>query len=158
MDTLLLILAIILLLTGIAGCFLPVLPGPPVSFAALLLVNFTTYAYFSTRFIIIMAILATVVTILDFIVPVWTTKRFGGSKYGTWGAGIGLFLGIFFFPPFGMIIGPLIGAIIGELINGSSNRNAIKAGLGSFAGFLLGIGLKLAVSLTITVYFVMEVI
>lgn len=158
MDTILLILAIILLLTGIAGCFLPVLPGPPISFAALLLVNFTVYADFSTRFIIIMAMLAAAVTILDFIFPVWTTKRFGGSKYGTWGAAIGLVLGIFFFPPVGMIFGPLIGAIIGELINGSSNRNAVIAGLGSFAGFLLGIGLKLAVSLAITVYFIMEVI
>ena len=158
MDIILLILAIILLLAGIAGCFLPILPGPPISFAALLLVNFTDYADFSTRFIVIMAIIALAVTILDFIVPIWTTKKFGGSKYGTWGAAIGLFLGIFFFPPVGLIIGPLIGAIIGELINGSSNRNAIVAGLGSFAGFLLGIGLKLAVSLAITVYFMMEVI
>jgi uncharacterized protein len=158
MDIFLLIISLLLLLIGIAGCFLPVLPGPPVSFIALLLVNFTRFADFSTELIIIMAVLAAAVTIIDFIVPVWSTKKFGGSKYGMWGAGIGIILGIFLFPPFGLIIGPLAGAIIGEMINGSGGRNALVAGIGSFAGFLLGIGLKLAVSLTITIYLIRELI
>lgn len=158
MDIFLLIISLILLMIGIAGCFLPVLPGPPVSFIALLLVNFTSFADFSTEFIIIMAVLAAAVTIIDFIVPVWTTKKFGGSKYGMWGAAIGIILGIFLFPPFGLIIGPLAGAIAGEMINGSGGSKALVAGLGSFAGFLLGIGLKLAVSLTITIYLIRELI
>ena len=158
MDIFLLIISLILLMIGIAGCFLPVLPGPPVSFIALLLVNFTSFADFSTEFIIIMAVLAATVTIIDFIVPVWTTKKFGGSKYGMWGAAIGIILGIFLFPPFGLIIGPLAGAIAGEMINGSGGSKALVAGLGSFAGFLLGIGLKLAVSLTITIYLIRELI
>lgn len=146
--------AVILLLTGIAGCLLPVLPGPPVSFLALLMLHFTKWADFSGRFLILMASVAVVVTIVDYVVPVWTTKKFGGSKYGMWGAGIGIFAGIFFFPPLGFIIGPLAGAIAGELIHGRTGSQAVVAGLGSFAGFLLGVGLKLAASLTMTVYFV----
>lgn len=158
MDIVLLSAAIILLLTGLAGCLLPVLPGPPLSFIALLILHFTPWADFSARLLILMAILATAVTLADYIFPVWTTKKFGGSRYGMWGAGIGIFAGIFFFPPVGIIIGPLAGAIAGELIYGRSGRDAVVAGLGSFAGFLLGVGLKLAASLIMTVYFVKALI
>lgn len=157
MDIMLLSISIILLLLGLAGCLLPVLPGPPISFLALLFVNFTSYADFTANFLIIMAVMAAAVTTVDFIVPVWATKKAGGSKYGMWGAGIGIFAGIFFLPPFGLIIGPLAGAILGEMIKGSGGRKAIVAGLGSFAGFLLGAGLKLAASLTISLYFVRDV-
>lgn len=157
MDTLLLTLAIILLLTGIAGCLLPVIPGPPVSYLALLIVNFTRYAGFTTDFLIITALLAIGVTVADLFIPVWATKKFGGSKYGMWGAGIGIFAGIFFFPPIGLVLGPLAGAVAGELLTGAGGRKAVIAGLGSFAGFIAGVGLKLAASLAMTIYFVREV-
>lgn len=157
MDILLIAISVLLLLLGIVGCLLPVIPGPPLSYLALLIISFTRFAHFNTDFLVIMAIIATLVTIIDFVVPVWTTKKFGGSVYGMWGAGIGIFAGIFFLPPLGLIIGPLVGAITGELIRGSDSGKAIIAGLGSFAGFLLGTGLKLIVSITITIYFVREV-
>lgn len=154
MDVALLSISVILILTGLAGCFLPVVPGPPLSFLGLLMVHFTAYASFTVEFLLLMAFIALSVTIIDFLVPVWATRKFGGSKYGMWGAGIGIFAGIFFLPPIGLIAGPLAGAILGELIKGSGGRNAIVAGLGSFAGFLMGVGLKLAASLTMTIYFV----
>lgn len=157
MDILLIAISVLLLLLGMAGCLLPVIPGPPISYLALLIISFTRFAHFSTDFLVIMAIIAAFVTVIDFFMPVWTTKKFGGSVYGMWGAGIGIFAGIFFLPPLGLIIGPLAGAIIGELIKGSDAGKAIIAGLGSFAGFLLGVGLKLIVSVTITIYFVREV-
>lgn len=157
MDIVFLIFALILLFAGLAGCFLPVLPGPPVSFLALLLVHYTDYADFSVQFLWLMALMAVAVTIIDFLVPVWGTGRFGGSKYGMWGAAIGMVVGIFFFPPLGLLLGPLAGAVIGELLSGRNGRQAVVAGLGSFAGFLLGVGLKLAASVTITIYFIREV-
>ena len=158
MDIMLLSISVILLLIGLAGCLLPVIPGPPVSFLSLLIVNFTGYADFTVNFLVITACVAVAVTVLDLVVPVWTTKKFGGSRYGMWGAGIGIFAGMFFLPPVGLIIGPLAGAILGELIKGTDGRKAIVAGLGSFAGFLLGVGLKLAVSITITFWFIKAVI
>ncbi len=158
MDIMLLSLSVALLLIGLAGCFLPVIPGPPLSFLSLLTVNFTVYADFTVKFLVITASAAAAVTVLDLIFPVWATRKFGGSRYGMWGAGIGIFAGIFFLPPVGLIIGPLAGAILGELIKGTNSRKAIVAGLGSFAGFLLGVGLKLAVSITITIYFIKAVI
>jgi uncharacterized protein len=154
MDIVILSFAIILLLLGLAGCFLPLLPGPPISFGALLLLNFTSHSDFSTNFLLLMAFIAIIVSVIDYFVPLWTTKKFGGSRYGVWGAAAGIIAGIFFFPPIGLIIGPLAGAIAGEIIAGRNMKDALKAGLGSFAGFLLGIGLKLAASGAMTFYFI----
>jgi len=157
-DWLLAILGIVLILAGIAGCILPVIPGPPLSWAGLLLLHWTRFAQFSAAFLIVMACLAIAVTVLDYLIPVWGTKKFGGSKAGMWGATIGIFAGIFFFPPVGIIVGPFIGAVLGEIIAGKESGPALKAGLGSFIGFLLSTGLKLGVSLTMAYYFFRELI
>ena len=103
-----------------------------------------------------MGIAAAVVTVLDYVFPVWATKKFGGSKRGVWGATIGLVVGIFFFPPIGIIVGPFVGAFIGEYTSPENKSNALKSAIGSFIGFLLGTGLKFAVSGVITYYFVVE--
>ena len=158
MDYFLLVLAILLVLLGIAGCLLPVLPGPPLSFLALLVLHFTRWGDFETNFLITFAVIAVIVTIADYIFPVWITKKTGGSRAGTWGAFIGLIIGIFVFPPFGIIIGPLVGAMAGELMQGSNSEQALRAGMGSFLGFLLGTGLKLISSFVMTWYFFKELI
>lgn len=157
-DWFLAILGIVFTLTGIAGCILPVIPGPPLSWAGLLLLHWTRFAQFSATFLLVMACLAIAVTVLDYVIPVWGTKKFGGSKAGMWGATIGIFAGIFFFPPVGIIIGPFIGAVLGEIIAGKESGSALKAGLGSFVGFLLSTGLKLGVSLTMAYYFFRDLI
>ena len=158
MDYILLALSIVLMLIGLLGCVLPIIPGPPLSYIGIITVHFTRFADFSTNFLIIMAIVAIVVTILDYIVPIWGTKKFGGSKAGVWGATIGMVAGIFFFPPIGLILGPLIGAIGAEMMRGTDTKKSIIAGLGSLAGFLLGIGLKLAASLVMTWHYVKELL
>ena len=89
-DYILLTLAVVLLLLGIIGCLVPVLPGPPLSFLGLILLHFTKFANFSSTLLITVAVVTIVVTLLDYIVPVWGTKKFGGSKYGTRGATVGL--------------------------------------------------------------------
>jgi hypothetical protein len=107
--------------------------------------------------LIILGSVAVVVTVLDYIVPVWGTKKFGGSKYGTKGATVGLIVG-FFLGPLGIILGPLIGAFVGEMIFKDDMSYAFKAGFGSLLGFLTSIGLKLAASLVMTFYFIKELI
>ncbi|MBS3771300.1 MAG: DUF456 domain-containing protein [Bacteroidales bacterium] len=154
MDIVLLVLGIILMLVGILGCILPVLPGPPLSFGGLLLLHFTKFAEYTTTLLIILAIVAVAVTILDYFVPIWGTKRFGGTKYGSRGAMVGVVLGIFLFPPIGIIIFPFIGAVVGESLQGADFNAAMRAGFGSFMGFLTGTGLKLIASLIMAYYFV----
>ena len=154
-DYTLLILAVILLVIGIIGCLAPVLPGPPLSYAGLVVFHFTRFAEFSNKLLIVLAIVVVVVTIFDYIVPVWGTRKFGGTKYGTRGATVGLIIGLFL-GPFGIVIGPFIGAVVGELIFRDDMKYALKAGFGSLLGFLTGVGLKLATSFVITFYFVKE--
>lgn len=155
-DYLLLILSFLLIIVGLLGCVLPVIPGPPLSFAGLLVVHFSKFAHFDPLVLILAASFAAIVTVLDYIVPVWGTKKFGGTKYGTWGSAIGLIIGLFFSPFsafLSILIGPFLGAVIGELIGGMDSKHALKAGLGAFIGFLLGTGLKLIVSIGITIYY-----
>jgi uncharacterized protein len=152
-DYLFLIFGIIAMILGIIGCLVPVLPGPPLSFVGLLLLHFSRFGHLTTTSLIIFASIAVVVSILDYLVPIWGTKTFGGSKYGTRGATIGLIIGLFL-GPVGIIIGPLIGAFTGEMIFRDDSKYAIKAAFGSLLGFLTGIGLKLAASLVMTFYFV----
>ena len=156
-DYILLILGIVLMILGIIGCLVPVLPGPPLSYLGLILLHLTRFGHFTYPTLIIFGLVAVVVTIMDYIVPVWGTKRFGGSKYGIRGASVGLIIG-FFLGPLGLIMGTLIGAFAGEMIFKDDISYAFKAGLGSLLSFLTGIGLKLATSLVITFYFIRELI
>jgi uncharacterized protein YqgC (DUF456 family) len=156
-DYILLILGIIFMIIGIIGCLVPVLPGPPLSFLGLILLHMSRFGQFATSTLIVLGSLAVLVTVLDYIVPVWGTRKFGGSKYGTKGATIGLIIG-FFLGPLGIILGPLIGAFVGEMIFKDDLNYAFKAGFGSLLGFLTSIGLKLAASFVMTFYFVKELI
>jgi hypothetical protein len=120
--------------------------------------HFTSIHQFTTKFLVIWAIIAAVVVLLDYMIPVWGTKKFGGSKQGVWGSVIGLVAGLFIFPPFGIIIFPFAGAVVGELIAGKDTGSALKAGFGSFVGFLTGTILKLIVSGMMTWYFFSKII
>jgi uncharacterized protein YqgC (DUF456 family) len=156
-DYILLGLGIIFMIIGIIGCLVPVLPGPPLSFLGLILLHFSRFGQFTTPLLIILAVITVAVTIMDYFVPVWGTRKFGGSKYGTRGATVGLIIG-FFLGPAGIVLGPLIGAFVGEMIFKDDINYALKAGFGSLLGFLTGIGLKLAASFAMTFYFVKELI
>ena len=158
MDIVLIILAILFLLVGLAGCVLPVLPGPPLAYVGLLLLHFTSKYQFSTRFLVIWAVISIAVTIIDNVIPVWGTKKYGGSKRAIWGSIIGLIIGLFFFPPFGIIVGPFLGAVIGELTAGKETKDALRSGFGAFMGFLGGTLLKLITVGMMIFYFFKELI
>jgi uncharacterized protein YqgC (DUF456 family) len=157
MDLFLAILGTICIVVGVLGSLLPILPGPPISFAGILLLHFSKYAQFETRFLILFGALTAIVAVLDYVVPVWGTKKFGGSKYGTWGATIGVLIGLFF-GPLGIILCPFLGAVAGELIYGKKLNDAFRAGFGSFIGFVTGTLMKLALSVILAFYFFKELI
>ena len=156
-DYILLTISIVLIAAGMLGCILPILPGPPLSYIALILLHFSKFGQFNTMTLIILGGITVIVTILDFIIPIWGTRKFGGSKYGSTGAVIGFFAGLLI-GPIGLITGTLLGAFIGEFIFKNDFYYALKAAMGSFIGFLTGIGLKLAASGIMTFMFFKELI
>lgn len=153
MDILWIVLGAVLLLLGVIGSFAPVLPGPPLSYAALWALMLTKAAPFSTRFLIIWAVVAALITILDYVIPAIGTRKFGGTKYGQWGSMAGVVVGIFL-GPIGIIAGPFFGAILGEMIGGKDLNFAIKSGIGSFLGFIAGTFIKLVYGLLMVYFFV----
>lgn len=153
MDIFLIILGSLCLLVGILGCVLPVLPGVPVAYAGLLLLQLTDRVQFSWQFLVIWAIVVVMIQLLDYFVPAWGTKRFGGSKWGVWGSAIGMLVGLFF-GPWGIILGPFVGAVLFELFDGKNARAALRAGWGSFVGLLAGTILKLISCGLMAYYFV----
>jgi uncharacterized protein YqgC (DUF456 family) len=149
MDIVLLITGLFCCLLGVFGSFLPVLPGPPVSWLGLLLLILTAAVPDDWWLIVITGIVAFVVVALDYWIPVVGTRKFGGSRSGMIGTTIGLLVAIVF-PVLGIagiIIWPFVGAIIGELINKTGRKQALKAAFGSFVGFLTGTFLKFMVSM-----------
>jgi len=158
MDIVLIIIGILLILIGIIGSIIPGIPGPPVAYFGLLIQIFKSENPFTTKFLIIWALITLFVSLLDYIVPAIGAKRFGGSKRGVWGSIIGLFVCIFFFPPIGLIIGPFLGAFLGELTGGKETQAALKAGFGSFIGFLAGTSLKLVVTGVMAYYFFKSIV
>ncbi|SEJ47830.1 hypothetical protein SAMN04487995_4897 [Dyadobacter koreensis] len=155
MDILLLIAGIVCLLTGLAGAVLP-LPGPPLSFAGLILLHISKFAEFSNTVLYTLGFVTVVIAVLDYYIPIWGTKKFGGTKYGAIGATVGLLIGFFFIPAIGMFIGTFLGALLGELIGGTKFKLALRSAIGSFVGFLTGIVMKVILCLIMIGYAVAD--
>jgi uncharacterized protein YqgC (DUF456 family) len=144
MEILLVILSIILLVGGIAGCILPILPGVPLAYAGVLLMHWTDKVHFSTTQLVVWLVIVIVLQILDYISPILGSKYGGGTSHGNRGCMAGTILGLFFMP-WGIILGPFLGAVVGEVLGGSDLPHAVRAGVGSLIGFMLGTLLKIFV-------------
>ena len=177
MDILLIVLGAICLLLGFIGCIVPMLPGVPLAYLGLLLLHWTERAQFSWEFLTIWAIIVIVIQVLDYFIPAWGTKKFGGTKWGVWGSTIGMLLGLFI-GPWGIILGPFAGAVLGELIYFNRHPNAtfadnaqvpnatpspetnfnraLRAGFGSFIGLLTGTIIKCICCGMMITYFIKE--
>ncbi len=150
-EIILLVLAYVCAISGLAGSILPILPGPPISYATLIFLYFCDSAEISIWTLVIMGILMVVITILDYVAPAWMTKLEGGSKYSTYGALIGLIVGLIFVGPLGMIFGPFVGAFIGELIAQPSGVKAFRVAFMSLIAFVVTSGIKLLYGMIISI-------
>lgn len=163
MEWLLIVIGILLVLAGLAGAVLPGLPGPPLSFIALVLLQFRDEPAFGEDFMILMGMIMIAVTVMDYVTPVFGAKKFGGTKKGGWGSTIGLVAGLFLLPALGIVIGPFgltgiivfpfLGAYIGERMSGTDSNTALRAAIGTFIGFLAGTLMKVVYSVVAGVYF-----
>lgn len=148
MEIVLIILAILFLLVGLLGCVLPAIPGTPLSFVGMLLVQWA-WKPFGIGTLIFFGVLTVLVTILDYVIPVWGAKYFGATRYGIYGSIVGMLAGTFL-TPIGMIGGLLLGAILGDMIAGKKFSDVFKSGFGTFMGTMAGMFVKLIVSGTMT--------
>ena len=160
METFIAISAIILGVLGIIGSIAPALPGPPLGWVGLAILYIWGNGTngdgepLSTTLLLVWLGIVIVVSILDSIVPAYFSKVTGGSKYGSWGAIAGLFVGLIF-PPVGLILGSLLGAFIGELLFADQDAaTSLKSAFGAFLGFLFGTGLKLICSAVMLFYII----
>ena len=149
MDIALLLIGFVFMLVGILGSFLPVLPGPTVSWVGLLLLHLSSVVPQDWFFLGITLAIALTVFALDYVIPAVGTKKFGGTRAGMLGTMIGLLVALFFpiLGPFGIIVWPFVGALVGELMNKADKKTATKAAFGSFIGFLTGTFLKFMVTI-----------
>lgn len=157
LNVFLIIVGLILAIAGMVGCILPVLPGPLLSFCALILLSWIkNWQIFSQTFLMVMGAVTALLILLDYIAPALGAKKYGASKRGLWGSAIGMIIGIFFIPPWGMIVGAFIGALVGELASGKSGRKALRAGWGILIGNVFVVGLKLAFTAVVLFYYIKE--
>ena len=146
------------MLLGLIGCFIPIIPSPITSWFGFLMLYLSSNAIIESDFLIFTFIISILIFLADFILPMFTAKKFGSSKKGVLGTGIGLFLGFFIMGPIGVLVGACIGSILGELLNNTNGDKIIVGAIGSIFGILSGIFLKLLVSLFFLLIYLEKII
>ena len=157
MNQLLESMGLILMILGLIGCFIPIIPSPITSWFGFLILYFSSNVIISFKFLIFTLIISILFFIGDFYLPLFAAKKFGSSKKGSLGTGIGLFLGFFVLGPIGVILGACIGAFIGELINKKRDNKILNGVIGSIIGILSGIILKFMVSLVFLIIYLEKI-
>ncbi|MDI6755974.1 MAG: DUF456 domain-containing protein [Thermodesulfobacteriota bacterium] len=154
-EVIAIIIGSILILFGLVGSILPVLPGPPFSFVGLLLLALVSdfSPPLTSTLVVTMGIVTVVVTGVDYVIPLFGAKRYGASKWGVWGSVVGMAIGIFW-SPFGLLLGAFAGAVFAEWLVHKKKGQALRAGWGVVVGTLLGTILKLGISGMMAYYFV----
>lgn len=145
------VLAWIILIIAMVGCILPLLPGPPIAYGAVLLLDGAHGWVLTGREHAVILLAIAIATVLDFVVPAMGAKRFGASRLGTRMSVVGMLIGIVF-PPWGLFIGAAVGAVAGEWMAGKRDREALRAALGVLAGTVAGTILKLTVVVGIGIW------
>jgi len=148
------IIAILLILVGIAGTVLPALPGAPLIFGGVLLAAWISdFQRISVFTVVVMAILAVIGIVIDYVAVAVSTKRAGASKQGIIGAAIGTLAGVFV-GLWGLLFMPLAGAAIGEFIAHRDMLSAGKVGAATWLGLIVATAVKLAVAFTMVGVFI----
>jgi len=156
MDLLLIIISAVLIVLGIIGSFMPILPGPLTSWFGLFILNLISSVEIDSTLLIITFIIAVTIFILDSLIPIYGSKYFGATKYGIIGASIGLVIGIITPIPFGILIGPILGALIGELLFNNDLKKSIKSSIGVLIGFVASSFIKFVTSIVYLMIYIIQ--
>lgn len=158
MDTAILAGVVIIMLLGVAGTVVPLIPGIPLIFVSILAYGwYEGFNIITPKYLAFMGTLTVLAVIIDYLSTVMGAKYFGSSKKGVWGAFLGTFVGIFIFPPLGILVGPWLGASIGEYIECNDINKAVKAGVGTVVGLFSGMIFTLILGLVMLISFLVIV-
>ena len=139
---------------GLCGLIVPVIPGPILLLAGLILAAWAEhFVFIGPTIITILTLLAILAHTLDFIAGAMGVNRFGASRKAAFGAAIGAVFGIFF-GFIGMLLGPFIGALIGELTVSKNIQTAGLAGIGAWLGMIVGAAVKMAIGFSMVGIFI----
>ena len=151
----LIIVCSVLMVVGLLGVVLPILPGIPLAWLGLFIYAIgTSFERISIATVIVFSILTVLALLLDFLAPMLGAKKYRASKLGVFGAFLGFTVGIFVLGFWGIILGPFIGALLGELIAGRRPRQALGSAFGTFLGFVAGTLFKIIVILVMAGFFI----
>jgi uncharacterized protein YqgC (DUF456 family) len=147
-----------LMITGLAGTFLPLVPGIPLIYLAILVYGFfTSWIDYGINFMLIWGLITVLLVFLDYYAGAWGAKKYGASSAGIWGAILGGILGVIFLGFPGIIAGPFLGAFVGELLSGKTHASALRSSWGTFVGYLAGSLFKVIVGITMIGSFIWQV-
>lgn len=159
MDWLALTIALVIMLIGLAGTVIPLLPGAPLIILAMVVYGFMTgFEIFPWTFWVGQGMLLVLIFAVDYIAGVIGVKRYGGSKAAVWGSIAGAFIGLFTLGPIGIIVGPFLGAVVGELISQRPPEQAVKAGIGTLLGLAGGAVFKIIIEIGMIAWFLILVL
>ncbi|MEW6333621.1 MAG: DUF456 family protein [Thermodesulfobacteriota bacterium] len=154
MNTALWIIAVLLIMIGVAGAVLPALPGVPLIFAGMLLAAWINgFQLISVFTVIAMGILTVLAIVVDYVAATLSARRAGASRQGMIGAVAGTMVGLLT-GFWGLVFMPLVGAAIGEWIAHKDMLRAGKIGAATWFGMLIAITVKMAVAFTMVGVFV----
>jgi uncharacterized protein YqgC (DUF456 family) len=142
-----------IMLVGLAGTFVPALPGLPIIWVAGLIYAIATgFHAVGWLYLAVTGVVVLLVQVAEQLARAWGAKRFGASNWGTWGAVIGSLVGLFFMP-FGLFLGPFLGALVAELLRGRSLAEATRAGWGGLVGVLGSVVINVLVGVGLIIGF-----
>lgn len=148
MDTSLLlwVLAAVLVLVGLAGTILPMLPGIPLMLLGMLIAAWADdFARITWVTLVILGVLTVLSIVIELAAAALGARRVGASREAIIGAAVGTLLGFFLGLP-GLILGPFVGALAGEMLARRDAARAVAVGIGAWMGFIVGSIAKLAVA------------
>lgn len=159
MEILIVLLALFLMGAGLLGVFLPFLPGVPLAWIGLFLyATLTSFSQISITAVFVFLGLTAFTIVIDIAAPLWGAKKYHATKYGFFGASLGLLFGFWIFGPFGILLGPLVGALLGEMWAGKNAEKSLNTAFGVLVGLLAGMAIKFAIVLAIIVFFIFSLI
>lgn len=159
MDVIIWSIIIILFILSFAGLFIPIIPAVLVIWIGFILYHFfIDHEQLSLLFWIVMAVFTIILVGADFLTNHYFVNKFGGSKASQWGAIVGVMIGVFVYPPFGIIFVPLLIVFVIEIIAKRTVKQASLASVGALAGFLSGIIAKTIIQFTMITWFIIVIL